>query len=64
MVACLHAAEHVFLLGGLLSRLALFHLRTVVCVYSHPAVIVMTFWYVLGMDLTFSNFLNFIFTWD
>ena len=26
--------------------------------------IVMTFWYVFGTDLTFSNFLNFIFTWD
>ena len=28
------------------------------------SVIVMTFWYVFGTDLTFSNFLNFIFTWD
>ena len=27
-------------------------------------VIVMTFWYIFGTDLTFSNFLNFIFTWD
>ena len=27
-------------------------------------VIVMTFWYVIGTDLIFLNFLNFIFTWD
>ena len=31
---------------------------------SLGGVIVMTFWYVFGMDLHFLNFLNFIFTWD
>ena len=31
---------------------------------SNTHVIVMTFWYVFGMDFNFSNFLNFIFTWD
>ena len=29
-----------------------------------PSVIVMTFWYVFWNGLNFSNFLNFIFTWD
>ena len=31
------------------------------CVLYVITVIVMTFWYILGMDLTFSNFLNFYF---
>ena len=39
--------------GGMLKVLAV-----------EQTVIVMTFWYVFGTDLTFLNFLNFIFTWD